>query len=145
MLVVEIAVLIVFFARFILDKQNNDLTESINDKVVLLSNAAWTQNAARFENIQELLTDIGDIREGQEIRSSEVSEVLSGIPTSLTLDTFSLVENQVSLHLVSSSLETINSYEFSLKQNTSYTDASFNITKKAESYEVRVSFDIEEN
>ena len=40
---VEIIVLGVFFARFVLDKKNNDLTESVNDKVVLLSNEAWSQ------------------------------------------------------------------------------------------------------
>ncbi len=144
LLVVEVIVLGVFFARFVLDKKNNDLTESINDKVVLLSNDAWTQNAAKFENFQKLLVDIGKVREGQELKSSTVSEILSGIPTALHLETFSLSGSRVSLHITSTSLGTVEDYEFSLKQNINYTGVTFNIAKKAETYEVRVSFQIKE-
>jgi hypothetical protein len=142
LLLVEVIVLGVFFARFVLDKKNNDFTESINDKVVLLSNEAWTQNAARFENLQKLLTDITKVREGQELKSSTVSEILSGIPSALHVESFSLSSNRVSLHIVSGSLETIENYEFSLKQNINYSDVTFNIAKKAETYEVRVSFKV---
>jgi len=142
LLVVEIIVLGVFFARFILDEKNNDLTESINDKVVLLSNEAWTQNTTKFENFQGLLVDVGKVREGQEIQSSIVSEVLSGVPSILHLETFSLVDNRLSLHIVSTSLSTIKSYEFSLKQNINYENVTFNITKKAGRYEVNISFQI---
>jgi len=140
---VEIIVLGVFFARFILDKKNNDLTESVNDKVVLLSNEAWTQNSAKFENFQRLLVDVGKVRENQELQSSTVSEILSGIPSALHLDTFSLNGNRVSLHILSTNLGIIKNYEFALKQNINYKDVTFNITKKAEEYEVRISFTIE--
>ena len=143
LLIVEIIVLGVFFARFILDKKNNDLTESVNDKVMLLSNEAWTQNAAKFENLQKLLVDIKKVREGQELKSSTVSEILSGVPTALHIETFSLSGNRVSLHIVSNSLSTIEDYEFSLKQNLKYSDVTFNIAKKAETYEVRVSFKVD--
>jgi len=145
LLVVEIVVLGVFFARFILDRTNNDLTESINDKVTLLSNEAWTQNAVKFENYQKLLIDAKRIREGQEQKSSIVSEILSGVPSALHLKTFSLSERRVSLHIVSSSLGTVKNYEFALKQNIKYSDVSFNITKKSETYEVRVSFQVKES
>lgn len=144
LLSVEMVVLMVFFARFILDKQNNDLTESINDKVALLSNTAWTRNAVRFENFQELLVDISKVREGQDVRSSVVSEILSGIPSELTLNSFSLVNDQVSLYLASSSLEPVNNYEFSLKQSQKYTDVSFSISEKDGIYEVRVTFNLSE-
>lgn len=144
LLVVELVVLGVFFARFTLDKKNNDLTESINDKVVLLSNQAWTQNSVKFENYQKLLTDVGKTREGQELKSSTVSEILSGVPSALHLESFSLNGNKVGLHVVSTSLGTIKSYEFSLKQNINYKNVIFNITKKAETYEVRISFEIKE-
>ena len=144
LLFVEVIVLGVFFARFVLDKSNNDLTETINDKVVLLSNEAWMQNSAKFENFQRLLVDVGKVREGQELKSSTVSEILSGIPTVLHLETFSYSAGRVSLHITSTSLGTIKNYEFSLKQNISYSDVTFNITKKSEVYEVRVSFQIKE-
>jgi len=145
LLVVEIIVLGVFFARFILDKQNNDLTESINDKVVLLSNDAWKQNAVRFENFQTLLVDVKKVREGQELQSTTVSEILSGVPAALHLESFSIAKGRVSLHIVSTSLGTIKNYEFALKQNINYENVTFNITKKAETYEVRVSFQIKDN
>ena len=141
---VEVIVLGVFFARFILDKQNNDLTESVNDKVVLLSNEAWIQNTVKFENFQRLVVDVSKIRENQGLKSSTVSEILSGIPSALHLENFSLTGNKASLHILATSLGTIKNYEFALKQNISYKEVMFNITKKAETYEVRVSFKIEE-
>lgn len=144
LITVEIIVLGVFFARFVLDKKNNDLTESVNDKVVLLSNEAWTENTIKFENFQRLLVDVSKVRENQELKSSTVSEILSGLPSALHLETFSLVGNRASLHILATSLGTIKNYEFALKQNIKYKDVTFNITKKSEEYEVRVSFKIEE-
>ena len=60
---VEIIVLGVFASRFFLDKTNNDLTDSINNNVSMLSNDSWKQNAILYENYQTLFVDVKKIKE----------------------------------------------------------------------------------
>ena len=140
LIAVEIVVLGVFFSRFILDKKNNDLTEDVNANVTLLSNDSWQKNAALFENYQYLLSDINIVNEKQDINSTEISELTSGIPSSLHLSSFSYSENKVSLRLTSNSLNAIKDYESSLKNNPGYADVVFNIDKDDDDIVVSVNF-----
>lgn len=142
LIAVELVVLGVFFSRFILDRQNNDLTEEVNDKVTLLSNESWQKNASLYENYQYLLSDIRVVREKQEINSVKISELISGIPSSLHLSTFGYSVNRVSLRLTSNSLDAIKDYESSLKNNPNYSDVSFNINKDSSDIVVNVNFSI---
>ncbi len=142
LIAVELIVLGVFFSRFILDRQNNDLTEEVNDKVTLLSNESWQKNASLYENYQYLLSDIRVVREKQEINSVKISELVSGIPSSLHLSTFGYAVNRVSLRLTSNSLDAIKDYESSLKNNPNYSDVSFNINKDSSDIVVNVNFSI---
>lgn len=140
LIVVEIFVLGVFFARFILDKQNNDLTEELNAKVDLLSNESWKKNAAVYENYQYLLSDIKLVRERQQINSVEISELMSGVPVSLHLSTFSYSMGKVSLRLTSNSLDSIKDYESSLKNNPNYSNVVFSIDKSNDEINVNINF-----
>jgi len=142
LIAVEVIVLGVFFSRFILDRQNNNLKEEVNAKVTLLSNESWQKNASLYENYQYLLNDIGTVREKQEINSVKISELVSGIPSSLHLSTFGYSVNKVSLRLTSNSLDAIKDYESSLKNNPNYTDVSFNINKDSSEIVVNVNFSI---
>lgn len=142
LIAVQIVVLGVFFSRFILDRRNNDLTEEINNKVVLLSNETWRKNAILFDNYQVLLTDVQRVRENQEIKSREISELISGVPTTLSLSSFSYSEGRVSLHITSSNLNTVKNYESALKNNPDYHDVLFSITKEDAEITVRVSFSL---
>jgi len=137
---VQIIVLGVFFARFVLDGKNNDLTEEINNKVVLLSNDTWKRNAFLFENYQVLLGDIKNIREGQTINSLQIRELISGVPDTLTLEGLSFSEGRVSLRLSSNNLNSVKDYESSLKNNSMYEDVRFSITKEGAEISVGVSF-----
>jgi hypothetical protein len=137
---VQVIVLGVFFARFILDGKNNDLTEEINNKVVLLSNDTWKRNAFLFENYQVLLGDIRNIREGQTINSLQIRELINGIPSSLDLEGLSFSERRVSLRLSSNNLNSVRDYESALKNNPMYEDVKFSITKEDAEISVGVSF-----
>ena len=75
LIAVQVVVLATFFWRFFVDRKNNDLTEEINNKVVLLSNESWRKNAILFDNYQTLLGDINTINNEQEINSTKVSEL----------------------------------------------------------------------
>lgn len=142
LIAVQIVVLGVFFSRFILDRKNNDLTEEINNKVVLLSNETWRKNAILFDNYQVLLTDVKKVRDSQEIKSMEISELISGVPSTFSLETFSYNEGRVSLHILSSNLNTVKNYESALKNNPNYYDVRFSITKEDAEISVRVSFSL---
>lgn len=142
LIAVEIVVLIVFFSRFILDKKNNDLTEEVNNKVVLLSNDAWKRNSILFDNYQSLLTDIKKVREGQDINSSKVSELINGVPSSLKIQTFSFNTQRVSFFLTSNSLDSVKNYETALKNNPDYHDVKFSISKERDELSIRVSFSL---
>ncbi len=140
LIAVEIIVLAVFFSRFIYDRKNNDLKEDLNAKVTLLSNDTWQKNAALYENYQFVLSDIEKIRKGQQINSAEISELMSGIPSSIQLLSFSYTAKRVSLRLTSNSLEAVKNYESALKNNPNYYEVTFSITKEVNEINVSVSF-----
>jgi len=144
---VQIVVLAVFFSRFIVDRKNNDLTEEINNKVVLLSNESWRKNSILFGNYQTLLEDIHKVKNDQEINSTKVSELINGIPSMLSLESFSYNEGRVSFLLKTFNLDVVNSYETTLKNNPDYYDVRFSISKEDSDISVRVSFNLypEEN
>ncbi len=142
---VELVVLGVFFSRFVLDRRNNNLTEKINDQVALLRTEPWKTNNILYSNYQNLLTDIGVAKGGQRINSSVVSEIISGVPSTLILKYFSFVDNKVSLHLLAGNLEIVKMYESSLKENTRYSDVTFNISKEDFEISVVVSFNLVQN
>lgn len=144
LIAVEVVVLGVFFSRFIMDKSNNDLTEEINNKVVLLSNDAWKKNSILYDNYQSLLSDVKRVREGQDINSSRVSELLNGVPPSLKIETFSFTSQRVSFYLTSNSLDSVRNYETALKNNTDYHDVKFSINKESNELNVRVTFSLVE-
>ena len=137
---VQIIVLGVFFSRFVLDRKNNDLTEEINNKVVLLYAIPAAQDSFLFEKYQILLGDIGKIREGQTINSLQIRELISGIPGSFVLGGLSFNERRVSLRITSNNLNTVRDYESSLKNNPMYEDVKFSITKEDAEISVGVSF-----
>jgi len=140
LIAVEVLVLGVFFSRFILDRQNNDLTEEVNAKITLLSNESWQKNAAAYENYQYLLSDIKIIKDKQIINSVKVSELISGIPSSLHLSSFGFSANKITLRLTSNSLNSIKDYESSLKNNPNYSNVVFTIDKNDNEINVNVNF-----
>ena len=142
LIAVQIVVLGVFFSRFVLDRRNNDLTKEINNKVVLLSNESWQRNAILFDNYQTLFSDVALIRDGQEINSDKVSQLLSGIPRTLNLRSFSYREGRVSLNISSVSLDTVRNYETALKADPELDDVRFRITKEDAMINVGVSFNL---
>lgn len=139
---VEIVVLAVFFSRFVLDRKNNDLTEEVNNKVILLSNENWKKNSILFENYQSLFLDVKKVREGQSVNSTVISELISGVPSSLKLENFSYSEGKVSFYLTTSNLDAVKNYESALKNNPSYYDVRFSISKDKSDVSVRVTFNL---
>lgn len=144
LIAVEVLVLVVFFSRFIYDKKNNDLSDDVNSKVTLLSNNTWKQNTVLYGNYQNLLNDVKKVRTAQEINSTKISELISGVPSSIQLTSFSYSASRISLRLTSSSLDAVKNYEAALKNNPDYTDVIVSITKENNDINVSVSFVLSE-
>lgn len=140
LIVVEIVVLLAFLARFLMDERSNDLTEDINGQVSVLENDIWRQSSVRYDNLQNLLFDIKNIETGQKINSSVVSEIISNIPITINLESFSFNGSRVSLALTTPNFKSLKDYEDSLKNNSYYSDVRFNINKSNDQLEVNVSF-----
>ena len=128
-LIVEILVLGVFFSRFILDKQNNDLTEDINYKVEILSNKEYRSDEVKYRNIQKLLSDYRSITQKQLINSEIVASTVSAIPSGLVLQGYVFDTDKVSITVEAIDLGVIKDYEFALKQNPGYSNVILNINR----------------
>jgi len=139
---VEMIVLGVFFSRFFLDKKRIDLNEEVESQIQLLRTEPWVSNNILFSRYQKLLKDVKTVKNGQQVNSSVVSEIVSGIPITLTLKGFTLNESKVSMSFMASSLEEVKIYESALKENERYSDVSFSIQKEDAEISVGVSFNI---
>jgi Tfp pilus assembly protein PilN len=69
-----------------------------------------------------------------------VSELIGGIPSTLTLESFSFNGNRVSFQISASSLEAVTNYETALKNNSDYYDVKFSINKDSTEINVVISF-----
>lgn len=145
LIVVEIIVLAAFGARFFMDERSNDLTEEINSQVVVLENDTWRQSSVRYGNLQNLLLDLKKIESGQQLNSSVISEILSNIPMTLNVQSFSFNGTRANLALSTPNLNALKDYEDSLKNNSYYSDVRFNINKAGDELEVNVSFSINQD
>lgn len=145
LIVVEIIALGVFVARFIIDEKSNDLTRDINDQVAILSSGDWKQDSITYENIQNLLGDIGRIDEGQKINSVVIDEIRDGIPYGLKVKTFSYSNNRISLSLETTDFKAFKDYESAIKNNSNYESVTVNTTKNDTVYEIRITFSVVQN
>ncbi|HVX92561.1 MAG TPA: hypothetical protein VHA74_00415 [Candidatus Dojkabacteria bacterium] len=145
MLSIEILVLAVFFSRFILDRQNNDLTNQINDNVTILSNQQFRNQEVFFQNLNSLFFDITTIKSQQPLNSNEISSVLSSIPSGLKVDNFTFDNNRISMNVSGTDITVIKNYEFSLRQNPQYGSVAFTVSRSglnSSLYTVSISFNI---
>jgi len=145
LIVVEIIVLIAFGARFFMDERSNDLTEEVNAQVSVLENDTWKQSSIKYDNLQNLLFDVKNIETGQKINSSVVSEIISNIPMTINLESFTFNGSRVSLALTTPNFKALKDYEDSLKNNSYYSEVRFNIDKANDELEVNVNFLINES
>lgn len=139
---VQIIVLGAFVFRFIKDQQNNDLTDEINRQVKILENDTWKQNAIKYENLQNLLGDVEEIKSTQDLNSNLISEIINGVPLTLSVENISINNSRVSISLKTIDFTALKNYEESLKNNEYYQDVRFDVKKSGDEWEVSLSFTV---
>lgn len=144
LIVVEIVVIGAFVSRFFMDEINNDLADEINTSVTVLENNTWKQSAIKYDNIQQLFVDVNSVKKGQKLNSQIISEILSGIPTTLNVKNLSVNNSKVSINIETSDFKALKEYEEALKNNTYYSDVKFNISKTDAQLKVSVNFSLVE-
>ncbi len=142
LMAVEAIVLVAFGYRLVMDGKNNDLTSQINDQVKTLENDTWKRSALKYENLQNLLSDVKAVKEGQDINSNLISEIINGVPLTLNVKSISINQGRVSLSITTTDFKALRSYEENLKNNSYYTDVRVNIELKDVEYEVSLSFEV---
>ena len=147
LVIVEVIVLAAFFTRFVYDKRNNDLTETINNKVAVLSEPSLQKEEIYFSNMNLLLSDIENLSTSQKISSIQISSILDDIPADIRLVDFQFYENKVSMSFVASSFDSISNYESDLDDNPHYENVSVTLDKDKNDSNVgtikfSVSFDL---
>lgn len=126
-------VLVVFFSRFVLDRQNNDLTEQINEKITtILGNEVVRRDEYNFRNYQALLTDISKVSQAQVINSSRIGAILSSIPANFELKTFNFSSSRVSLSFTTANFDDIGKYTAKLSANGLYQEVASVVSKGGE-------------
>lgn len=139
---VQAIVLGAFAFRLINDGRNNDLTSKIDAQVKVLENETWKKNVIKYENLQTLLRDIKVIKEGQELNSNLISEIINGIPLTMNVESISISSQRVTLSLTTSDFKALRDYEDSLKNNTYYSDVRVSIDKVGNVYDVSINFTV---
>lgn len=142
LMIVQFLVLAAFGYRLVMDGKNNDLTSQINDQVKTLENDTWKKSAIKYQNYQYLLTDVKSISEGQEINSNLISEIINGVPLTLSVENISIGRNTISLSIITTDFKALRSYEESLKNNSNYSEVKVNIELKESEYHVNINFKV---
>lgn len=138
---VELVVLLAFAGRFVLDRRNNDLKESIDVKVRILQEQKEIESELR--RIQAILNNFSDIIECQEIISPKLTDILDDIPDEFELDSISISQASVNFSGIAPSYEVIKTLEDDLKEDPDYGDVSVEISKGDVESDVEGSFRVQ--
>ncbi len=145
LVLVELVVLGVFGARFILDKRNNDLSDDIQDQVDTLSRPDMRKKESEYRQIHGYLSDIKTIKSEQNLNSERFSEILDNLPSNLEMKTISINNTNVSLSLIASNFKDISQYTSYLNRNYEEVTVSLNKDKDDQNTEeVTVIEDVED-
>ncbi len=126
---VEVVVLIVFISRFLIDKKNNDLSRTINQRLDLLSEDFYKESEIKFQNLHSLLQDMRVSTEDQVLNSKVIGSVIDSLPSNLRLERFSFSDCQVSLTFTATEFASITAFERMLDENPSYTDVNVRLNQ----------------
>lgn len=137
LILVQVVVLAVFFARFTVDRKNNDLTEEVNSLVSTLSDPFYTIGEIKYNSYHTLFDDLNYIATVQtenddELTSKKVASVKESIPSYLELQTYSYNNGRISLSFLAVDFKDVQKYETLLSKNSNYDQNSISVNLRKE-------------
>lgn len=124
---VELIVLLAFASRFVLDRRNNDLKESIDVKVRILQEQKEIESELR--RVQAILNNFSNILECQQIITPKLTDILDDIPDEFEMDSISVSQAAVNFSGIAPSYQVIQTLEDDLREDADYGDVSVQISK----------------
>lgn len=123
--IVELVVLIALGSRFYFDRKNNDLSESIKAKTVILDNMRETEKEVK--SAQLALSNIAIMERIQETKSDILENVEANIPSSVIIQGLTLNENGVSLTGISYGYSYIEKLESNFDEDPNWTEVKITL------------------
>lgn len=126
-ILVEIVVLAAFASRFYFDRKNNDLKDGIAAKTEMLD--AQSEFEARAKKTQMVLISVNQNLNSQFPMSGALQNVLDGIPSSVSIDNFTITQRGVTMTCRAPSYAVVEQMENAYKQDPVYSDVSVTLSK----------------
>ncbi len=129
---VEVLVIGTFVLRFRVDRQNIDLTNSINDNVSILSRSYYRDNERKFTKMQQLLADIRSLQTNQERNSAFIQHTSSLTPENIQQFGYTYSDHMATLTVHAENLADIADFEKQLKNDSQIAKVVVAITRSSE-------------
>lgn len=126
----EAIVMVVFIARFKLDRDINDINDSLEVKAAILASMEETETNAR--RIQDRLFLIQELSDYKPEKADVYEEILGLITEGTTVYTLSISDDQLSMTASSIGLEEFNSFEDRFKKSGILQEVTIPLTETEE-------------
>ncbi|MEA3357123.1 MAG: hypothetical protein U9Q67_01695 [Patescibacteria group bacterium] len=137
---VEVIVLAVFVFRFVYDRRNNDLIDSINAKVELLNEQRNFEQEVR--TVQMTLASISQMIEERSELSSKFDDVLDNIPAAIEIESFTINQNRVDLECFAPSYSDIEKLEKNFKSSDDYESVLVSLSRSGVDHDINFTAQI---
>lgn len=142
LVLVELIVLGAFFTRFALDRQRNDLDESIDSKIEnILSTESMLKNESKYREFQKYFIELDKITVDQKKNSLIVKQLIDEFPKTFTFESFSYNVDSVNFSFKAKSFSDIAKYTSYLNGTGKYKDIIINLSKKGEFENVTYNYE----
>jgi len=126
----EAIVMIVFIARFKLDRDINDINDSLEVKAAIL--ASMEESEAEARRIQDRMILVREVYETKEDRADIYYALISLKPEGSTIHTFGINDDRLTITATSNSLAEFNDFENSFKESGLLQEVTIPITETEE-------------
>lgn len=144
-IITQIIVLSVFFARFKLDQEHTELKEFISQKQAIVASAQDLEK--EFRRIQKLLSHISPITDNQDFALKMLSFFQNNMPSNITFSSLSISPEKISFIATAENLRSFSLLLSKLQQNNAFSEIALeDITRQADNrIEFRISTKFDKN
>lgn len=140
-IITQIIVLSVFFARFKLDQDHTDLKEAVSQKQAIIESVADLETEIR--RVQKKLSHIRETIVNQDINIKILRFLQENTPSDMVFSTLSISPEKISFSAIAKSLHSFSFLLSKLQQDNKFSDVSLeDINRKSDG---RVEFKINAN